>query len=126
MITIFVRRYTMPFSPSQKKSIKGRKECVWCGWKQSYLDAAHLIDEMGLPAVNGIWMCKNCHAVFDDVFRPLLYKALVAYNVPIVALPPSWRKPNKVSDPVNLAPGTLKPTPANPPQKPKQKPKQPK
>jgi hypothetical protein len=108
---------------SNKKYIKGRKECVWCGWKQSYLDAAHLIDEIGRPSVNGVWMCKNCHAVFDDVFRPLLFKALVAYGVSPDTLPPSWRKPNKVSDPADLAAGTLKPTPAKPPKNRKENPK---
>ena len=107
----------MPFTSSQKKSIKGRKECVWCGWKQSYLDAAHLIDEMARPSVNGVWMCKNCHAVFDDVFRPLLFKALVDFGVSSNALPRSWSKPNKVSDPTNLAPGTLKPTSTTTPKK---------
>jgi Zn-finger protein len=87
----------MPFSKSQKKSIKGNRECLWCGWKQSFLDGVHLVDEIDKPAENGVWLCKNCHAVFEDVFRPRLFKALVAYGIPAEKLPPSWRKSNKMS-----------------------------
>ncbi len=87
----------MAFANTQKKSIKGKKECVWCGWKQSYLDAAHIVDEIQKPSVNGVWLCKNCHAVFDDVFRPKLYKALLAYGVPEEMLPRSWKTGNKLS-----------------------------
>jgi CRISPR/Cas system-associated protein Cas10 (large subunit of type III CRISPR-Cas system) len=88
-----------PFTKQQKKSIKGPKECVWCGWKQSFLDAAHLIDEIDNDKsdVNAVYMCKNCHAVFDDVFRPRLFKALHAYGIQESKLPPSWRKCNKLS-----------------------------
>lgn len=85
----------MAFKKTQKRSIKDPKECFLCGWKQSYLDAVHLIDEMQRPAVNSLWMCKNCHAVFDDRFRPRLFRALVAYGVPENTLPPSWRTGNK-------------------------------
>jgi hypothetical protein len=87
----------MPFSNKQKKSIKDTKECLWCGWKQSYLDAVHLVDEIQMPSVNGAWMCKNCHAVFEGVFRPMLFKALVAYGIPEAQLPPSWKKCNKLT-----------------------------
>jgi hypothetical protein len=44
-------------------------------------------------------MCKNCHAVFEDVFRPLLFRALTAYKPELESLlPPSWRKGNKLSE----------------------------
>jgi hypothetical protein len=89
------------FSNTQKDSIPGDKDkgCVWCGWKQSFLDGAHLIDEIQKPSVNGVWMCKNCHAVYDDLFRPLLYRALVAFNPKLEEmLPASWRKGNKISE----------------------------
>lgn len=85
----------MAFTKSQKKSIKKNGGCIFCGWKQSYLDAAHIIDEIEKPSVNGVFMCKNCHAVFDDKFRPLLFKALVAYGIKEKDLPPSWKSGNK-------------------------------
>lgn len=87
----------MAFTKTQKKSIKDEKICLWCGWKQSFLDAVHLIDEIDQPSINGAWMCKNCHAVFEDIFRPKLFKALVAYGIPEASLPKSWKRCNKLS-----------------------------
>lgn len=92
----------MAFSNVQKQSIPRHKEkgCIWCGWHQSFLDGVHIIDEIDRPSVNGVWMCKNCHAVFEDVFRTLLFRALVAYKPEIESLlPKSWRKGNKMTAP---------------------------
>lgn len=86
----------MPFNNKQKKNIKDGKRCVWCGWDRSYLDAAHVVDEIDKPAMNGIMLCANCHATFDNVFRPRLFQALKAYGIPEEMLPPSWKRPNKL------------------------------
>ena len=91
----------MPFTGQQKQRIPDdpQKGCIWCGWRQSFLDAVHLIDEIGEPSANGALMCKNCHAVFEDVFRPRLFNALLKYNPALEGLlPPSWRKRNKYSE----------------------------
>ncbi len=89
----------MPFTKQQKRSIPGDKKCLWCGWDRSFLDGVHLVDEIAQPKVNGVWLCKNCHAVFDDVFRPRLFAALVKYGVSPDVLPSSWKTCNKLRDP---------------------------
>ena len=96
----------MPFKGEQKSRIPDdpSKGCLWCGWRQSFLDGVHLVDEISQPSVNGALMCKNCHAVFEDVFRPRLFKALIAFRPELEPLlPPSWKKCNKYSEQTGTA-----------------------
>ena len=85
-----------------KDNIGDYKPCVMCGKKYPLPDAVHIIDEkewkdrIGHDSKdNGIPLCPNCHRVFDEVFRPYLYKALKKFGA--VNLPLSWQKNNKLS-----------------------------
>jgi len=71
------------------------KPCLICGWHAGRRFACHIIDEMDKPEVNGISLCPNCSTVFDEVLRPLLYRALKEYGCE--GLPVSWSKDNKLS-----------------------------
>jgi hypothetical protein len=85
-----MKKQKKQFTQKQKKSIKGPKACLICGWNQSFVDAAHIIDEIAKPAANGVYLCPNCHRAFDNLLRPRLHKALVAFGVDDKQLPKSW------------------------------------
>ncbi len=98
----------MAFNPTVKaKIVRDRKTgkhlpCVMCGTHYPLPDAVHLIDEKewkhrvgSSRQTNGIPLCPNCHRVFDEVFRPYLYRALVEFGA--TDLPKSWAKNNKIT-----------------------------
>ena len=73
-----------------------------CGRTYPLPDAVHIIDEKEWKDKkgndskdNGIPLCPNCHRVFDEEFRPYLYKALKKYGCK--GLPKGWSKNNKIS-----------------------------
>ncbi|MGH7184220.1 MAG: HNH endonuclease [Nitrospiraceae bacterium] len=37
---------------------------------------------------NGIPLCPNCHRVFDEILRPLFYRAITGFG----GIPKSWGK----------------------------------
>ena len=86
----------MPFKNRNfAKRIKNNP-CEWCGWKAASRHAAHIIDEIkNSKDWNALSLCPNCHAVFEDMVRPKLYKALSEYGVK--DLPRSWERSNKIS-----------------------------
>ena len=69
--------------------------CHWCGWNAGRRFCCHIIDEGAEAEWNAIALCPNCSTVFDEVIRPLLYKALKEYGAK--DLPASWRCDNKIS-----------------------------
>lgn len=98
----------MAFNPGVKKLIVRDKKtgkhlpCLMCGKDYPLPDAVHIIDakewkgKLGQDSiVNGIPLCPNCHRIFDEVFRPFLYKALSKFGCK--NLPASWKKNNKLS-----------------------------
>ncbi len=90
-----------------KKRRIAQKPCQWCGWQAGRRDVAHIIDEGDWEdkpdrEENLISFCPNCHRSFEDVVRPLFYKALQKFGV--TNLPDSWKKDNKKSN-VGLSPG---------------------
>ena len=98
----------MAFNPDTKaKIVRDRKSgehlpCVMCGTRYPLPDAVHIIDEKEWAArvgssrqANGIPLCPNCHRVFDEVFRPYLFRALKEFGSK--ELPESWSKNNKIS-----------------------------
>ena len=98
----------MAFNQGVKKLIVRDKTtgkhlpCVLCGKTYPLPDAVHIIDEeewknkIGQDNKdNGIPLCPNCHRVFDEVFRPYLYKALSKFGCK--HLPNCWKKNNKLS-----------------------------
>jgi hypothetical protein len=72
-----------------------KKPCQWCGWQSGRRYAAHIIDEGPERDWNAISLCPNCSTVFDEVIRPILYKALKKFGA--TGLPNSWKKDNKIS-----------------------------
>ncbi len=98
----------MAFNNSIKKAIvKNKKKeylpCVMCGKTYPLPDAVHIIDETEWKKKhkhdsqdNGIPLCPNCHRIFDENFRPFLYKALEKFGC--TNLPESWKKNNKRKD----------------------------
>lgn len=97
----------MPFNPKVKKNIVRDKKtnkhlpCVMCGKTYPLPDAVHIIDEKEWKSVvghdskeNGMPLCPNCHRIFDEMFKPLLFKALKKYGCQ--KLPKGWEKNNKV------------------------------
>jgi predicted restriction endonuclease len=97
----------MAFKPDVKRKIVRDKEgthlpCVMCGATYPLPDAVHIIDEKEWKAVhacdrqiNGIPLCPNCHRVFDEKLRPIMYHALDAFG--IKGLPKSWAANNKIA-----------------------------
>jgi predicted restriction endonuclease len=98
----------LAFNPEIKaKIVRDRKTsehlpCVMCGTRYPLPDAVHIIDEKEWTArvgssrqSNGIPLCPNCHRVFDEVFRPYLYRALAEFGAK--ELPECWAKNNKIS-----------------------------
>lgn len=99
------------FNPDIARKIVKDKEtgeyrpCAMCGRKDIRPDAAHIIDKdewMENSAqdmdrqVNGIPLCPNCHRVFDERLKPVLYQALTEYGAD--GLPEGWKKSNKKSE----------------------------
>ena len=83
-----------------KKKPDEHLPCLMCGARYPLPDAVHIIDEKEWKRkhgcdrqVNGIPLCPNCHRVFDEVLRPYLYKALLAFGA--IGLPESWKTNNK-------------------------------
>ncbi len=75
---------------------------VMCGKRYPLPDAVHIIDEKEWKEklhqdskINGIPLCPNCHRIFDEVFRPYLYRALKKFGC--IGLPASWSKNNKIT-----------------------------
>ena len=106
----------MPFNPDVKKKIVRDKDgkylpCVMCGTSYPLPDAVHLIDEkewkeaIGCDRqVNGIPLCPNCHRIFDEVLRPYIFRALLAFGVK--GLPKCWKGNNKITvtaQPIDLS-----------------------
>ena len=97
----------MAFNPDVKRKIVRDKEdkhlpCVMCGAAYPLPDAVHIIDEKKWKAIhgcdrqiNGIPLCPNCHRVFDEVLRPYLFRALLAFGT--TGLPKSWKGNNKLT-----------------------------
>ena len=102
----------MAFNPEVKRKIVRRKivrdkedehlPCVMCGVTYPLPDAVHIIDEkewkerVGCDRqINGIPLCPNCHRVFDEVLRPYLFRALLAFGA--TGLPKSWKGNNKLT-----------------------------
>lgn len=98
----------MAFKAGIKKLVVRDREtgenlpCVMCGKAYPLPDAVHIIDEKEWKAklgqdskINGIPLCPNCHRVFDEVFRPYLYRALKEFGCR--GLPASWAKNNKIT-----------------------------
>ena len=98
----------MAFNPGVKKLVVRDKKtgqhlpCVMCGREYPLPDAVHIVDEnewrekLGKDSkTNGIPLCPNCHRVFDEVFRPYLYRALKAFGC--TGLPGPWAKNNKTT-----------------------------
>src|SRR5262249_7534653 len=82
---------------AQKRIVK--KPCELCGCAHVPRDAAHIIDEVMNHGVPGDWnalsLCPTCHRVFEESFRPRLFKALSEFGA--VGLPDSWRRSNKLT-----------------------------
>src|SRR5260370_41701093 len=76
-----------------------KQPCTWCGWIAGRRHAAHIIDEGPEAEWNAISLCPNCSTVFDEVVRPMFYKALQEFGC--VQLPQSWSKDNKISEIAN-------------------------
>ncbi len=99
----------MPFNPDVKRKIVRDKKdnhlpCRMCGAVYPPPDAVHIIDEKEWKAAkgqdsqkNGIPLCPNCHRVFDEYLRPLLFDALTIFGTK--NLPKCWIKSNKDSNP---------------------------
>lgn len=98
----------MPFNQRVKKLVVLEKStgkhlpCVMCGKEYPLPDAVHIIDEkewkekLGQDSkTNGIPLCPNCHRIFDEIFRPYLYRALNKFGCS--NLPKSWSKNNKLT-----------------------------
>jgi predicted restriction endonuclease len=98
----------MAFNPSVKRLVVRDKQtgehlpCVMCGTAYPLPDAVHIVDEkewkgkLGQDSkTNGIPLCPNCHRVFDEVFRPYLYRALHKFGCE--GLPASWANNNKIT-----------------------------
>jgi predicted restriction endonuclease len=97
----------MAFNPDVKRKIVRDKTgkhlpCLMCGTHHIRPDAVHIIDKKEWKdkkkcdrQENGIPLCPNCHRVFDEVLRPLLYKSLEAFGA--LELPTSWKSDNKIS-----------------------------
>lgn len=77
------------------------RPCEMCGCTHVPRDAAHIIDEQKATggAADGDWnalsLCPSCRRLFEDHFRPKLFRALQQYGV--TGLPLSWEKSNRVS-----------------------------
>jgi hypothetical protein len=81
-----------------RKAVKriAERHCEWCGWSSGRRHCCHIVDEVkGHPEWNAISLCPNCHYVFEEKVRPLLYRALLEYGA--TGLPHSWSKDNKLS-----------------------------
>jgi len=80
---------------AQKRIVK--KPCELCGCEHVPRDAAHIVDEIHNHGVPGDWnalsLCPTCHRLFEDLFRPKLYRALVEFGAK--RLPKSWVRSNK-------------------------------
>ena len=103
----------MAFNPDVKRKIVRRKivrnkedehlPCVMCGVTYPLPDAVHIIDEkewkervqVVTDKINGIPLCPNCHRVFDEVLRPYLFRALLAFGT--TGIPKSWKANNKLT-----------------------------
>jgi predicted restriction endonuclease len=87
----------------KKRNRIAEKPCQWCGWRAARRDVAHIIDESDWKNRKGgphceenlISLCPNCHHSFDEVIRPILYKALSKFGAK--RLPNSWKRDNKMS-----------------------------
>jgi predicted restriction endonuclease len=73
-----------------------------CGKNYPLPDAVHIVDEKEWKKelgeddkINGIPLCPNCHRVFDEVFRPYLFRALKKFGTN--NLPTCWSRNNKIS-----------------------------
>jgi len=97
----------MAFNAGVKKLVVRDKKtgkylpCVMCGKAYPLPDAVHIIDEEEWKKknghdskINGIPLCPNCHRIFDEVFRPYLYRALKEFGC--TNLPESWSRNNKI------------------------------
>jgi hypothetical protein len=73
-----------------------KSPCRLCGWQAGRRHAAHIIDEGPERDWNAISLCPNCSTVFDDILRPLLYKALLEHGCK--NLPDSWSKDRKMPE----------------------------
>ena len=102
----------MPFNTNVRKNIVFDKKtnsffpCSMCGTKFPPPDAVHIIDEKEWnlkkgndSKENGIPLCPNCHRVFDEHLKPLLYKVLTNFGA--TNLPIGWSKSNKISNETN-------------------------
>lgn len=76
------------------------RPCVMCGRVFPPPDAAHIIDgkewkkKKGTDSqVNGLPLCKTCHAVFDDYLRSRLFLALSEFGAK--GLPMTWKESPK-------------------------------
>ncbi len=83
----------MPFDDRKLAKRVAAPPCEWCGWSSGRRHAAHIIDEGPEKEWNGMSLCPNCAAVFDEVIRPKLYIALS--KVGAIGLPLSWASDNK-------------------------------
>ena len=84
----------MPFKNRNLAKRVAKNPCCLCGWQAGRRHAAHIIDDGAEKEWNAISLCPNCSTVFDEVLRPLLYKALTEYGSE--KLPKSWSKDNKM------------------------------
>ncbi len=89
-----------------KKRRIAKNPCQWCGWQAARRDVVHIIDEKEKDRENKkvrpdcvenlISLCPNCHRSFEEVVRPLLYRALKKFGA--TGLPDTWKKDNKISN----------------------------
>jgi hypothetical protein len=95
----------MPFKNRNLASRTTKEPCQWCGWSAGRRHAAHIIDEGPERDWNALSLCPNCHSVFEEVVRPMLYVALKNFGA--TGLPTSWTKDNKLSVPGETGPNVV-------------------
>lgn len=74
------------------------KPCKWCGNAVVNRNASHIVDEASNEVRdkedNLINLCPNCHALFDEVIKPTLFRAITLYSGGKV--PSSWKVCSRV------------------------------